>query len=1008
MMRRILVQGTATRPLRCFIRQFTDAQTVNRPHVYDEAISAQNEEYIENLVAMYQRDPSLVEQSWQPVLERLQNGPPGEPVMENFSRPAPDGVAVERERRLNMNLLWMIGEYERVGHHNANVNPLETAAASAPSKLSMPTLHYTRFGFTEQDLHKTFKVSIVDGFVASAGGEKGELTLKEIVDQLNSMYCGRIGFEFVDTESEEVCHWFRREVVKALTPMSTQERLDILDDVVSSCGFEQFAHLKYGTQLRFGLDGGEALVPTVKALILEANSRGATSFIHGMAHRGRLNVLVNVLGKPMIDMFAEFEGKVRSDKITRMGDNKYHLGTRQEIRLRNGNGIIAEMLCNPSHLEAVNPLVLGKARARMIAEGDLDGVNTLPIIVHGDAAIAGLGSGHETMGLSHLSTYRVGGVLHIIVNNQVGFTTDSCDARSGRYCSDIAKINKVPVLHANGEDVEACVRAARIAARYRQTFHKDIVIDIVCYRRNGHNEADMPDFTQPLLYQDIRAHVPVVDLYSESLVQEGLLTSDVVKSRKQQYENLLREAYDVALNSPEFVKVTTDLKGARDNQGGVLEATVRDGAPLPVVPKTGVDWELLQRVGLHVTGIPSEMKKTHPVVQRTYSSRRSAIEAGEGIEWCLAEMLAFGTLALEGRHVRLSGEDVERGTFTQRHAVITDMETNVRYMPLGSLSDSQALVTVCNSSLSEFGVAGFELGYNVENPANLCMWEAQFGDFANGAQVIFDQFLCCGEEKWGIQSSLVLSLPHGYSGAGPEHSSARIERFLQLSNDTDVVPRNFRSGTTECMLELRIRNFNWQVCYPSTPANYFHMLRRQVLRKDFKPLVFFFSKARLRAPNVSSLAEMEEGTSFLPVIDTAVRNDVVARKVLFCTGQIESIVDERRRKLQSNDSNLHNDVVLVKLEQLSPFPWEQVAEVLEKYHGRNANVQFAWLQEEPKNMGAWSYVRPRFQRLLHHLGMRPTGDTMSYIGRPTAASPSTGYMSVHLEEEDSIIAQALS
>ncbi|KAH8618238.1 Transketolase pyrimidine binding domain [Trypanosoma vivax] len=398
----------------------------------------------------------------------------------------------------------------------------------------------------------------------------------------------------------------------------------------------------------------------------------------------------------------------------------------------------------------------------------------------------------------------------------------------------------------------------------------------------------MPDFTQPLLYQDIRAHVPVVDLYSESLVQEGLLTSDVVKSRKQQYENLLREAYDVALNSPEFVKVTTDLKGARDNQGGVLEPRSETVPPFQWCRKRVSigsccsAWSARDRN-------PKRDEKDAPCCAADILESQECHRSWRGNEWCLAEMLAFGTLALEGRHVRLSGEDVERGTFTQRHAVITDMETNVRYMPLGSLSDSQALVTVCNSSLSEFGVAGFELGYNVENPANLCMWEAQFGDFANGAQVIFDQFLCCGEEKWGIQSSLVLSLPHGYSGAGPEHSSARIERFLQLSNDTDVVPRNFRSGTTECMLELRIRNFNWQVCYPSTPANYFHMLRRQVLRKDFKPLVFFFSKARLRAPNVSSLAEMEEGTSFLPVIDTAVRNDVVARKVLFCTGQIESM-----------------------------------------------------------------------------------------------------------------------
>ncbi|SCU71347.1 2-oxoglutarate dehydrogenase E1 component, putative [Trypanosoma equiperdum] len=1008
MMRRAFTRGACAAQSFSMVRFYTDAKTVRQPHRYDQAITAENEVYIEQLLKQYEQNPCEVDGSWIPILEKLRSGSPDAPLVQDFTRPVKDASKSDSERRQSMGITWMVTAYERYGHHYAKVNPLRSEQDVESDRRDLLNLHYSNFGFTDQDLTKVFPVDIGGGLKEAFGENVKEATLQQIVEKLQMMYCGSIGFEFLLTEGDDVRHWFHKEILKTFEPLSKEERIHILDDVVKSCGFETFIQLKYGTQLRFGLDGAEALVPAVIALMQEASDLGVTSFVQGMPHRGRLNLLANVKVKPLTDILAEFEGKTHRNAIARLGDNKYHLGADRQIELRNGKVINFDLLCNPSHLEAMNPLVLGKARARMVVEKDSECVRTLPIIAHGDAAISGLGMGHETMGLWDLDNYRVGGTVHIITNNQVGFTTDSVDARRAKYCSDISKIHATPVLHVNSNDVEACVRAARIAARFRQTFHRDIIIDLIGYRRNGHNEADFPDFTQPQMYQIVRSLRPLVDLYSDTLVEEGVLTKEDVKAKKKEYESRLREAYETAQSCPEYTKVIPNLREDAGNASEGYDLAAEKEANLPKAVETGVDIEVLRRVGLHVTTIPSEVKKVHPVVERTYAARKKAIESGEGAEWCLAEMLAFGATALEGTHVRLAGEDVERGTFTQRHAAVTDLETNKKYIPLCSLSEDQALVTICNSSLSEFGVSGFELGYNAVNPHTLGMWEAQFGDFANGAQVIFDQFLCCGEEKWNAKYSLVLSLPHGYSGAGPEHSSARIERYLQLCSDTDVVPHNFRRGCPLQLLEARIQRFNWQVCYPSTPANYFHVLRRQVRRGDPKPLVVFFSKARLRAPNVSSLSEMSTGTSFKPVIDTAVNDEVIARKVLFCTGQIESIVDDRRKKLQAEKPGVHDDVVLVKLEQLSPFPWEQVADVLEKYHSRNPNVQFAWLQEEPKNMGSWAYVRPRLQRLLRHLGMAGSSDFLPYVGRVTAASPSTGYATVHAEEEAEIIRQALA
>ncbi|RNF04887.1 oxoglutarate dehydrogenase (succinyl-transferring) [Trypanosoma rangeli] len=1008
MMRRALRQELHALFLSSSFRSYTDAKTIRTPTQFDQLLDAQNEAYVNGLLQQYKRDPTLVAQSWIPVLENLENAPLEMPLVSSFHRPNPALTLTERERIKNMSLSWMIRSFERKGHYVANVNPLQGVEGGPSYPIDPSSLDPSSFGFTEADLEEVFYVALSRNleatFVSSDRGHR----LKSIVEHLRRMYCGSIGFEFIPTGTLDVEDWFRQESLNTLIPLERHDRLNIFEDVVHSCGFEQFLHLKYGTQQRFGIDGAEALIPAMRAMIQTAYNNGVRSCTLGMAHRGRLNVLSNVLQKPLTAIFCEFEGKVPKDKAPSIGDVKYHLGLRKRVKLRNGGFMDLDLLPNPSHLEAVNPLVIGKARARQFYEKDTDYTAVLPILIHGDASIMGQGCCYETVGLSSLENYNVGGTIHIIVNNQIGFTAIPEQSRSSIYCSDLSKVTNTPVLHVNGDNVEACVRAGRIAALFRQSFHRDIIIDLVCYRRNGHNEADFPDFTQPQLYKYIRKHPILVDIYAKQLVSEGVLTEDTVKFKKNEYNSQLRQAMDSAQSSQDFVTILPHFRLASENQAEMLELQEDEEEDLPMAVETGVEMDTLHKVGIHITTVPAAVRRTHPVLHRTYASRKKAIESGDGVEWCLGELLAFGTLALEGVGVRLSGEDVERGTFTQRHAVVTDQQTNLKYTPVATISEKQAPVTICNSSLSELGVCGFECGYNIEDPSNLCMWEAQFGDFANGAQVIIDQFISCGEEKWDMKSSIVLSLPHGYSGAGAEHSSARIERYLQLCSDTDVVPANFRQASPARMMEARIQKYNWQVCYPSTPANYFHMLRRQVVREGVKPLVFFFSKARLRPPNVSSLKEMEKGTSFLPVIDTAERSDVVPRKVLFCSGQIESIVHDRRQKLREATPGVHEDVVLVKVEQLSPFPWEQVADVLEKYHRRNPNVEFAWLQEEPKNMGAWAYVRLRFQSLMRHLGLTTPESFLKYIGRPAAAAPSTGYGAVHVEEEKELVAQALA
>lgn len=1002
-MRRVIA-GSRLASLCTASRHVTDAKTIRSPHPFEQFASTTNLEYLESSMTASEPNPTF-----QSIFDNIATASADDVLVRSYQRPETQDLksttVTEKERVDNMRLVWMVRAYEKFGHHIAKLDPL--GMYEADLNYSVPDcLSPERFGFTADDMERQFFVEFSSSYGSSFQSfvthESKPLKLREIIEKLKALHCTSIGFEFMSSGYGKIRDWFRDEIKKSSTPLTNEDRKEILADVVKACGFEGFLHKKYATHKRFGLDGAEALIPAMNAALNEASGTGVEAVTIGMPHRGRLNVLVNVCGKNIVKIFNEFEGKTSIEELATRGDVKYHLGMEKEVTLANGKKVFINLLANPSHLEAINPLVIGKTRARQQYTQDKDYTKNMPILLHGDAAFAGQGPCYEVMGLAELENFNVGGTLHIVVNNQIGFTTDPHQSRSTPYCTDLSRICNAPVLHVNGDDVDAVVKAARIAARFRQRFKRDVIIDLVCYRRYGHNETDAPQFTQPLMYKAIEKQPVLVDVFGKKLVAQGVLSQAELDLHRRAYETTLSEKFHEAQKANGFVKVVEANSSRYSNQ-----------VELQSLRETGLPLESLKDMGKKITTVPQNFT-AHPIVRRTYEARNKAVESGEGVEWCLAEALAFGASSLEGIHVRLTGQDVERGTFTQRHAVMTDQTNNVKHQTLSHLAKVQAPVIISNSSLSEFGVCGFEAGYSMENPKSLVMWEAQFGDFCNGAQVIFDQFLASAESKWIRQCGLVISLPHGYSGAGPEHSSARIERFLQLSDDADHVPADLFKNDAAVMLEARIAEGNWQVCYPSTPANYYHMLRRQTHRGFRKPLIFFFSKARLRAPNVSSLSEMAVGTRFQPVIDTArSESATTVRKVVFCSGQIESIVADARAKVQaaSGDATKHDDVVLVKLEQIAPFPWEQVAEVMDRYETRGPGgvaPVFTWLQEEPKNMGCWDFVRPRLQRLLVHKGLLKQGERLPYIGRVAAASPATGYTSVHKDEEKTIVDQVLA
>ncbi|MGN6592361.1 MAG: multifunctional oxoglutarate decarboxylase/oxoglutarate dehydrogenase thiamine pyrophosphate-binding subunit/dihydrolipoyllysine-residue succinyltransferase subunit [Terriglobales bacterium] len=834
----------------------------------------------------------------------------------------------------------LVHAYRVRGHLLAEVDPLRMKAAAGH-----PELDPAHYGLTEADMQERFLCPL-----AGRGAEADPTcALGDILEVLRAAYCGHLALEFMHLQSTEERQWLQdhMEPAAARRGMAAEEQRVLLRRLTHAEEFEHLLHARFVGHKRFSLEGAEAMIAVLDDFLERAAADGAQEAVLGMAHRGRLNVLVNVLGLSMSEMFSKFED-ADPESVEGSGDVKYHIGAVGAYQTRSGAALPVEMINNPSHLEAVDPVVEGSTRARQDLRGrsgEDRGRQVIPILIHGDAAFAGQGVVAETLNLSQLGGYRTGGTLHLVVNNQIGFTTSPAGARSSLYCTDVARTVQAPIFHVNGDDPEAVVRATALAFAFRRQFHKDVVVDMVCYRRHGHNEADDPSLTSPVMYRNIDEHPSVRVLYAAELVRRGLLSEAEAEAERQ------------------AVKEELAAQAAQP-----VPAAAAASEPAAQEPATGVAEATLARVGERLGALP-EGFQLHPKLKGFMSKRQQAIAGRGAIDWSLAEALALGSLGVEGTPVRLSGQDTGRGTFSQRHAVLYDFQTGAPYIPLAHIDPQQQAVEIYDSLLSEEAALGFEFGYALTHPTALVLWEAQFGDFANGAQVVIDQFLAASETKWARTCGLTLLLPHGFEGQGPEHSSARLERFLQLSADD-----------------------NWRVANCTTAAQYFHLLRSQGLRRPHRPLVVLTPKSLLRHPEVASpLAALTTG-AFQTVLGDSEADAGQVRRVLLCSGKIYYDL-AKARKAQKKAG-----VAIVRVEQLYPFPAEAIAAELRRY---SALSELCWAQEEPENMGAWTFVAPRLQALL------PTGASLAHVSRKPSASPATGSLRRHTQEQAALVGEAL-
>jgi 2-oxoglutarate dehydrogenase E1 component len=941
-------------------------------------LNGANALYLEQLYARFQRDPNSVGAEWQAFFSSLNDdmddvlaearGPSWKPSHGVFgtaleqalqgSITTEQAVAVARD---SLNARLLIRAYRTRGHLIAKLDPLELSA-----RREHPELKPKTYGFTKSDYDRQI-------FLGGALGlEFG--TVGQALDILKRIYCQHIGTEYMHISDPEQRLWVqqRLEDPDCEIRFTPQGKKAILKKLIEAEIFERFIDVKYTGTKRFGLDGGEAMVPALEQVIKRGGQLGVQEIVIGMPHRGRLNVLANVMAKPYRAIFNEFKGgSAHPDEVEGSGDVKYHLGASSD-REFDGNRVHLSLTANPSHLEIVDPVVLGKVRAKQDQLQDKERREVLPLLLHGDAAFAGQGVVAECFGLSGLRGHRTGGSLHFIVNNQIGFTTAPRFARSSPYPSDVAKMIDAPIFHVNGDDPEAVVHVTKIAMEFRQRFGKPVVIDMFCYRRHGHNEADEPAFTQPLMYDRIRQHPRVTEIYAAKLIEEGLLTQSDVERMQADFRALLEEEFAAG---DTYRPNRADWLDGRWSGIGHAEEGARRGL-------TGVDLDTLKQVGRKLTTIPKSFTP-HKTVARIIAGRRKMIEDGSGIDWATAESLALGNLLTEGFRVRLSGQDSERGTFSQRHSVLMDQVNEKKYTPLKHISKTQGEFEVINSMLSEEAVLGFEYGYSLAEPNALVLWEAQFGDFANGAQVVIDQFISSGERKWLRMSGLVLLLPHGYEGQGPEHSSARLERFLQLCAED-----------------------NWQIVNCTTPANYFHVLRRQLHRQFRKPLVLMTPKSLLRHKRVvSDLGQFGPGSSFHRLLwDDAqflegqaikLKPDGLIRRVVLCSGKVYYDLYEERERLGIDD------VYLLRIEQLYPFPARALIQELSRF----ADAEMVWCQEEPKNMGAWSFIEPNLSWVLDHIEARHKRPR--YAGRPASAATAVGLMRKHQLQLKALLDESL-
>ncbi|MFN3386266.1 MAG: multifunctional oxoglutarate decarboxylase/oxoglutarate dehydrogenase thiamine pyrophosphate-binding subunit/dihydrolipoyllysine-residue succinyltransferase subunit [Candidatus Thermochlorobacter sp.] len=870
------------------------------------------------------------------------------------------GLSTEDAIRKQTRVMQLINSYRERGHLIANINPLEYKPHYHPE--------------LEPDFYELSIWDLDRIFITTNFGDKPSMTLREILEKVRKAYCEKIGVEYMNIQSLDQKRWIQHHIENRSEQLqfSKEDKIAIYKNLIRAEGFERYLHTKYLGHKRFSIEGGESAIAITDFIIEEAARNHVKEIVIGMAHRGRLNVLTNVVGKPYETLFAEFEGKplpMTADYLTQgSGDVKYHLGATGDCISKDGKRIRVSVASNPSHLEAVNPVVQGIVRAKQDRMKDEKRNAVIAFLIHGDAAFAGQGVVTETLNLSQLEGYTTGGTIHLIINNQIGFTTTPNDARSTLYATDVAKMVQAPIFHVNGDDPEACLIVAKLALDYRMTFNSDVVIDMLCYRRHGHNEGDDPGYTQPVMYRRIREHKSVRELYEAQLIREGVLSAAEAKAMMEEFRRELDAASEKAKALAQEGEKTLEAKADLPLAVDPREIVARYRGKSPSTHSTLAQLQTVVRAMLNLPAGFHLNKK----LEQQFSKRAQLLgeDAPEMlIDWAFAESLAFGTLLLEGYPVRLSGQDSTRGTFSQRHLSFFDTETGQEYTPLKHISPHQAPFYVNDSLLSEFAAMGFEFGYSVADPLTLTIWEAQFGDFANGAQIIIDQFISSTESKWGQPSGLVLLLPHGYEGQGPEHSSARLERFLQLCAEV-----------------------NMQVVNCTTPAQYFHLLRRQVFAGNIKPLVVMTPKSLLRHPlAMSKVRELLEG-KFRNVLDD-IDEIVSPSRVIFCSGKVYYELLQERRKMG------RNDIAILRVEQLYPYPEKRISHLLEKYRSAKDIV---WAQEEPKNMGAWSFIMPLLSEQLL------PGQTLRYVGRPASASPATGYIKKHEQEQATLVCEALS
>jgi 2-oxoglutarate dehydrogenase E1 component len=891
-----------------------------------------NLDAIESAYQAWRNDSNSVDESW-----RL--------FFQGFDLAMGRHAGAVLETSCQTGIVRLIDAYRDLGHFVAHLDPL------SDQRTTHPLLELSEFGLNEGQLDRTFDTSTFAGLP--------QAPLRELLERLRETYCRTIGVEYMHIQDTRIRRWLQERMEPHCNEpnFDRQKKLWILGELHYAELFERFLQARFVGQKRFSLEGSETLIPILEAIFEKAGALGAKELVLGMAHRGRLNVLANILRKPYQEIFAEFEDNFLPESRDGDGDVKYHLGFSSDRLTAGGHEIHLSLTPNPSHLEAVSPVVEGRTRAKQRRFRDTERKLGIPVLIHGDAAFAGQGMVAETLNLSQLAGYKTGGTIHVIVNNQIGFTTAPSDARSTTYCTDVAKMIQVPIFHVNGEDPEAAVYVAELALDFRQTFNRDVVIDMYCYRRHGHNEGDEPSYTQPLMYNKIKERPTLTEVYTEQLILRGDLTVEETEALTGKFQAKLQSAL-------EEIKVAPPTHVGMRGFSGIWKGLAPSYTHAQVA--TGVSYQNLRSVAEALTRVPQHFS-VHPKIAKQLEARWQEMNERRPVDWAFAEALAFGSLLLEGTPIRLSGQDSRRGTFSQRHAVLYDARTGEPYLPLNGIAPGQAVFCCYDSLLSEAAVLGFEFGYALDSPGSLVLWEAQFGDFANGAQVIIDQFIACSESKWQRDCGLVMLLPHGYEGQGPEHSSARLERYLQL-----------------CAEE------NMQVCNLTTPAQYFHVLRRQMKRNFRKPLVIMTPKSLLRYKLAVSPLEDLTGGGFLEVIDDAQADPARVRRVLLCSGKVYYDLLERRERDDSGQ------LAIVRLEQFYPLPVEALRGAVGRY--RKAK-EWVWVQEESLNMGGWTFIEPR---------LRALGWNVKYVGRDTSASPATGSRKIHLQEQKELVEAAIA